>query len=341
MKQIDERDLIFSRMNLKEGSPNYEAYYKENPHRKELDDQLRNSPPMSGPEVKYSHQLYSPMVDGAFALLADLKALNEGEVNQEKVILDPDEAYKQLQSLSRLYHGVHFGVAKLKPEHYYSHRGRLTQHFGEEIAHHHENAIVFAVPLDLPLMKQAPTIPEAIAVTQGYVQAALIGLILSYVIRGLGYDARNHSDGNYLLIAPTVGRDAGLGEIGKNGLLVTKEHGPRIRLGVVSTDMPLDYNKPSNLGLSEICALCGRCADTCPARAITDSFDADACYGKWREFGTDCGLCITNCPFSHGAFSGKELPLQESEIKSILQEFRNEHGRCATDFQSGRGLTNE
>ncbi|MFQ6103859.1 MAG: hypothetical protein ACE5OP_06150 [Candidatus Glassbacteria bacterium] len=52
-------------------------------------------------------------------------------------------------------------------------------------------------------------------------------------IRNLGYPARTHIDGNYRVVCPLVARDAGIGEIGRMGLLMTPRLGPRVRIAVV------------------------------------------------------------------------------------------------------------
>ena len=44
MKQIDERTIMFARMNLKPGSWEYEDYYKTYPEHKGVDDHLRSMP---------------------------------------------------------------------------------------------------------------------------------------------------------------------------------------------------------------------------------------------------------------------------------------------------------
>ena len=103
---------------------------------------------------------------------------------------------------------------------------------------------------------------------------------------------------------------AGLGWIGKSGLLVTYDYGPRVRLGTVLTDMPLPVTKFEK---SDGCANCNACRSACPAMAITGNewspdkgrehiIDAHACsqYMK-RNFqhigrGSVCGVCIQVCP---------------------------------------------
>ena len=63
------------------------------------------------------------------------------------------------------------------------------------------------------------------------------------------------------MIAPLVARDAGLGEIGRMGLLMTPRLGPRVRLGVVTTDLPLAPNEAGDdLSVLDFCTRCKKCA---------------------------------------------------------------------------------
>jgi ferredoxin len=145
-----------------------------------------------------------------------------------------------------------------------------------------------------------------------YVRAAQIALQLGTLIRSLGYPARAHIDGNYRVIAPLVARDAGLGEIGRMGLLITPRLGPRVRLGVVTTGLPLiPDRRRDDTSVIGFCRICEKCADTCPGRAIPHGdrseidgalrwrIDSDRCFRYWNAIGTDCGRCMTVCPYSH------------------------------------------
>ncbi len=107
---------------------------------------------------------------------------------------------------------------------------------------------------------------------------------------------------------------AGLGWIGRNGLFIHKEFGPRLRLGTVLTDMELPCE---NKLLSGKCSSCNRCVKACPAMALTGNewvmgverdhiVDARACSEYMnRNFknigrGSVCGICIKVCPqYSH------------------------------------------
>jgi epoxyqueuosine reductase len=101
---------------------------------------------------------------------------------------------------------------------------------------------------------------------------------------------------------------AGLGWIGKSALLITPEHGPRVRWGTVLTDAPLEPGTP----LDEMCRDCDECVKGCPAHAFTgqafdkprprgEIFAAEACrdYVDKREQTQHraCGICVYVCPF--------------------------------------------
>ncbi|OGN96225.1 MAG: hypothetical protein A2Z77_08470 [Chloroflexi bacterium RBG_13_51_36] len=101
---------------------------------------------------------------------------------------------------------------------------------------------------------------------------------------------------------------AGLGWIGKSALLITPEHGPRVRWGTVLTDAPLE----AGTSLDEMCRDCDTCVTGCPAHAFTgqafdkpgprsEIFDAEAChdYLQKREQTRHkaCGICVYICPY--------------------------------------------
>ncbi|MCJ7716385.1 MAG: 4Fe-4S dicluster domain-containing protein, partial [Anaerolineales bacterium] len=145
-----------------------------------------------------------------------------------------------------------------------------------------------------------------------YVESARVAVQLAAAIRSLGYPARAHIDGNYRVIAPLVARDAMLGEIGRMGILMTPRQGPRVRLGVVTTDLPLipDKVQPDE-SFIYFCGICKKCADNCPSQSIPHEtrkedngvlrwkINPESCYNYWTIIGTDCGRCMAVCPFSH------------------------------------------
>ncbi|AEF17705.1 4Fe-4S ferredoxin iron-sulfur binding domain-containing protein [Thermoanaerobacterium xylanolyticum LX-11] len=109
----------------------------------------------------------------------------------------------------------------------------------------------------------------------------------------------------------TAATMAGLGWIGKNGLLVTEKYGPRVRLGTVLTDFNLNPGIPVT---ESRCGDCNLCVTSCPAMALhgrlwkvgmdrKEIVDAHACSEYMNKNfkhigrGSVCGICIRVCPY--------------------------------------------
>ena len=98
-----------------------------------------------------------------------------------------------------------------------------------------------------------------------------------------------------------LGWCAGIGFIGRSGLLVHPAYGAQVRYVSVLTDMPLPADTPSRGD----CGTCRACVAVCPAHAIhetKDDFDLPACARKLSEFAKlpfisqhICGVCVKAC----------------------------------------------
>lgn len=309
--RIDERDVMFSRMARKEGTEAYKDYYKTREEKQRIDDKIRMMPGLCAEGTATYDPVNSPMIMSAFEFLGDIKHLAPGpDLNNRVCPGTPETFTKRIKGLAGYYGSVLCGITGCDEDYYYSHRGRDDDSYGEIVEPKHTSTIVLAVEMDKEAIDTAPQLPEALAVVKGYVDTAIIGMMLTYYIKSLGYDARNHMDGNYLLVLPLAAKAAGLGDIGRHGILVTEQFGSRVRLGAVTTNMPLIVDEPSEFNITEFCRICGKCAKTCPAKAISSEDQTEIngvmrwqiiqeeCYRKWRVLGTDCGICISSCPFS-------------------------------------------
>jgi ferredoxin len=185
-----------------------------------------------------------------------------------------------------------------------------------EIPKKFKNAIVMAVEMDADGIATSPTAIAAAATGAGYSKMAFTLACMGEFIRNLGYEAIQCGNDTALSIPLAI--DAGLGELGRNGMLITPEYGPRVRLCKIFTDLPLQPDNPIEFGVKEFCKKCKLCAKNCEAGAIPlddePSFkiacksnnpgvlkwcvDAEKCYLYWRENGTDCSTCIKVCPYN-------------------------------------------
>ena len=110
-----------------------------------------------------------------------------------------------------------------------------------------DSVIVVAQAMDYDLIRTVPSALSGAATGLGYSHDALVVLSLAQYIRNLGYNAIASMNDTALAIPYAI--KAGLGEYGRNGLLITKEFGPRIRLGKIFTDLPLAIDPPTGLTL--------------------------------------------------------------------------------------------
>jgi len=320
-KRIHEADVVLSRRLLVPDTEAYDSYYKLHPESLEADERSRKSPGLLDLRSRYFHTGTFAAAKANFEVIDYLGGLTHGlhpmqTVSAESRSGDPVKVNPVLtarfitQWLKKT--GAHsVGFTRLEDYHLYSHKGRGPKS-GSPIQNKHEHAIALTVEMDHRMMQSAPAGSSVMESSEQYLQSGVLALKLAAWIRELGYEATAHIDGNYEVICPLVAVDAGLGTIGRMGLLMTPKLGPRVRISVVSTNLPISYGQvvPDRTTL-HFCHLCKKCARVCPSAAIPESprelidgqerwkIDSERCYHYWTTSGTDCGRCITACPFSH------------------------------------------
>ncbi|MDY6867166.1 MAG: reductive dehalogenase domain-containing protein [Chloroflexota bacterium] len=312
-QQVDERTILFARANLKPGTQNFNAYYAEHPEHLQPDNAFRQNPGLLNEGAVFYEQFFGADPKGSFFLTEALRNAVDGPIATDRVVNSPEKMTAFIKNIASYHGAVDVGVCELQPYHIYSHIGRGTGEYGAPITLNHTFAIAFTVEMAHDMLNAAPKLPTVAESAKQYVEAAKIAVTLAAAIREMGYPARAHIDGNYRVIAPLVAKDAGLGEIGRMGLLMTPRPGPRVRLGVVTTDLPLIADPPTqDASVIDFCSICEKCADVCPAGAIPHGdrqkyedgtsrwkINPERCYTYWTKIGTDCGRCMAVCPYAH------------------------------------------
>ena len=241
---------------------------------------------------------------GAFVLLQG------GEALADPAPTDPKTMAEALKAASYFLGADAVGVSRCPDWAWYSHDAR-----GAPVDPPHDQAISMIVDQGFETMEGASG-DDWISVAQSmraYLRFSLLGGVIAAQIRRLGYSAKAHTVLDGEVLQPPLLLLSGLGEVSRIGEVILNPFlGPRLKSGVVTTDMPLAHDKPIDFGLQAFCGSCQKCARECPSGAITAGpkvmfngyeiwkSDSQRCanYRITTEGGAMCGRCMKTCPWN-------------------------------------------
>ena len=280
---------------------------------------------------------------GAFVLLQD----GEPQACEQK-ITDEQRNSANVKAASYFLGVDAVGISRCPDWTWYSHDAT-----GAELKPPHHNAISMIIDQGFETMEGASG-DDWIAVSQSmraYLRFSLLGGVIAKHIRNLGYSAKAHTVLDGEVLQPPLLLLSGLGEVSRIGeVILNPLLGPRLKSGVVSTDMPLAHDKPIDFGLQNFCENCNKCARECPAGAITAGpkrmfngyeiwkSDSQKCttYRITTEGGAMCGRCMKTCPWNlEGLFAEKPFRWLASNVPSAAPAL------AKLDDKLGNGGLNE
>lgn len=175
----------------------------------------------------------------------------------------------------------------------------------------YKNAIVITINMEKNEFKNAPSMEGQIEVMRVYGETGVAANVITEFLRRKGLNASpNHSMGGSIDYCK-AGMDAGLGYIGRHGMLITPECGACHRSAIIYTDIKnlseFMNSKDNHDWIKDFCATCGKCIRKCPTKAIYEtakinghnhvtSINYDKCCSGFKNYG--CGVCISECPFT-------------------------------------------
>jgi reductive dehalogenase len=326
VNRFDERMQVFARNRaLPPGSEQYNQFYTEHPELEKYDAERREKGGPLGKIGLIDRPYEGPNVAATLASLSIPLNLSSPEIvkphshpllNGKRIHLSPEEATTRVKGYATNIGADLVGIAEINPLWLYSHRGEIFHEnwddWGREIPADHKYAVVVAEEMSEGMIGPAPHTPSVMESMKNYAKGAYISTQLAAFIANLGHEATANHLRHYTAILPPLAVDAGLGEVGRLGYLMTKEFGPRIRLSAVTTNLPLIPDKPVDIGVEDFCKFCKKCAVCCPSQSIPLDdepvdfngtlkwkLDDETCFGYWAKAGTDCCICMKVCPWSH------------------------------------------
>lgn len=138
------------------------------------------------------------------------------------------------------------------------------------------------------------------------------------------------------LVDTAVARRAGIGFIGKNGLVISKEFGSYMFLGELITNLELEPDSPVDYD----CGDCNRCVEACPTSCLLgdSTMDARRCLSfqtqdkgmmdlefrkKIKTVIYGCDICQICCPYNKGIDSPPVVDIDPDLAQPELIPFLN------------------
>ena len=170
----------------------------------------------------------------------------------------------------------------------------------------YQHAICLALEQDYDQTQAIPSIEAEYAHYGTYEMAGDLALQLAGHIRAIGYHAQIHSPSDNSGVYIPLFVNAGLGQLGANGQLLSPHFGSRARLMIITTDAPVIYDEPLDYGINKFCDQCQVCVARCPGRALVkdrvwyrgvlkNKLIYDRCRPIMVKY-EGCGVCMKVCP---------------------------------------------
>ena len=168
------------------------------------------------------------------------------------------------------------------------------------------NAICLAIEQDYETTQEIPSIEAEKAQGDAYIKQAKLSLGLSEYLLSKGYGAQISGPAWHFGPLIPMFVQAGMGQLGVNGQLLSPYFGSRARLQIIITDAPLKVDKPVDYGMYKFCETCQICFMRCPGKAIQaqrvwfrgvekNKLIAKRCRPVMARF-SGCGICMKVCP---------------------------------------------
>jgi epoxyqueuosine reductase len=219
-------------------------------------------------------------------------------------------------------------------------------------------------PSNEPQDKTAPKISKyAYGDDYHFVIKEKLKLLLEFIYEEIGEVSGRAFVDSAPVLDKAWAAKSGLGWVGKNSNLITKDTGSFYFIAELIIDLPLNYDNPT----TDHCGTCTACIDACPTKAIVDPYvvDGSKCIsyftielknelpssmkGSFDNWMFGCDICQDVCPWNRFSKAHSEplfnpndklLSMSKSEWEEITEElFQEIFKKSAVKRTKFSGLT--
>ncbi|MCE2404569.1 MAG: 4Fe-4S dicluster domain-containing protein [Dehalococcoidia bacterium] len=190
------------------------------------------------------------------------------------------------------------------------------------------NLVVALSEVPAAAMDSVPSRESYLAAFRAELASGKRALAMGDFLRGKGYPVQYvyvPLAGRSLALVHPYAVEAGLGQMGANGQLLSPVEGSRSTLVMLSTDAPMSYDKPVDYGINRLCEECRICVERCPGRALSEvkvnwrgvhkhKINSDRCLSMVARY-SGCNVCTKVCP------------VQKYGLAEVMDHYRGSGGQ--------------
>ena len=243
-------------------------------------------------------QMLPIMIPTLIGINKSLKSLEDNPVKPKTHA--NDALIDEIKTLAKQNGASSIGFTKVKAEWVFQNKAIVFN-----------NAIVFAMEMDKQRMDTAPSMSCMQTVMETYRDQGRLANKIAARLRKHGFGAHAGHPLMGMALYPPMAQEAGLGWMGLNGIIITPEHGPRVRLAAVFTSIQnLPFSEGNDHAWTEsYCGSCRICIKKCPPQALYGEpvlhsngrltyVENELCFPYFSDY-YGCSVCVKVCPFNH------------------------------------------
>ncbi|PKL67116.1 MAG: epoxyqueuosine reductase [Methanobacteriales archaeon HGW-Methanobacteriales-1] len=185
------------------------------------------------------------------------------------------------------------------------------------------HTIVLTMPMSEDIIATAPGEEAQELNNAAYAKLGEISYKISDYLRKNGYTTQVAHPYEGMVNFSPLAQKAGLGWIGKSGLLMTPELGPRLKISAIFVsiaNLPVK-NEDDHSWISDYCNRCSNCVKACPEKALLEK---ETCCGNNEAelvqklcigCSQGCTYCIEDCPFHSKGYEHVKIKFDKMSAK--------------------------